>query len=144
MPTATLLTRSYTSTRVIVRIQPVCMRLQDGHSCQGEHVGVVNLYSKPGFIPDDGISESNLSKHIVKSNGAIERGNGPHKPTCVWNDLEGRRELSREIRNFNQSKWWHCKQASFTFGVDKFLKRFRAMGHTTSELIAAGARETIG
>lgn len=47
------------------------MRLQDGHPCQDDQFGVTNLSGKPGFIPNDGINESNLSKHIVKCIGSV-------------------------------------------------------------------------
>ncbi|KAG6359046.1 hypothetical protein INS49_012566 [Diaporthe citri] len=47
------------------------MRLQDGHPCQDDQFGVTNLSGKPGFIPNDGINESNLSKHIVECVGGV-------------------------------------------------------------------------
>lgn len=47
------------------------MRLQDGHPCQDDQFGVTNLSGKPGFIPDDDIGESNLSKQIVKCIGSV-------------------------------------------------------------------------
>lgn len=50
---------------------PACMHLQDGRPCQDDQFGVTNLSGKPGFIPNDGINESNLSKHIVDCVGGV-------------------------------------------------------------------------
>lgn len=50
---------------------PDCMRLQDGQPCQDDQFGVSNLSGKPGFLPNDGIGESSLSKQIVKCIGSI-------------------------------------------------------------------------
>ena len=50
---------------------PECMRLEDGVPCQDNQFGVTNLSGKPGFVPNDCISDSNLSKQIVKCVGAV-------------------------------------------------------------------------
>ncbi|KAJ0118991.1 hypothetical protein J7T55_013226 [Diaporthe amygdali] len=52
---------------------PQCMRLESGHPCQDDQFGVTNLSTKPGFIPNERVDQSNLSKHIIKSVGAVVR-----------------------------------------------------------------------
>lgn len=67
---------------------PECMRLRDGHPCQDGQFGVTNLSGKPGFLPNDGIGDSNLSKQIIKCIGSVvsecEYNSSPNMVARLW------------------------------------------------------------
>lgn len=50
---------------------PECVRLQDGHPCKDDQFGATNLSGKPAFLPNDNVSDSNLSKQIIKCVGSV-------------------------------------------------------------------------
>ncbi|KAL1875426.1 hypothetical protein Daus18300_003165 [Diaporthe australafricana] len=49
---------------------PKCVRFQEGEPCRKYEFGFKSLSAEPGFIPDDCIDDSHLSKQIIKSVGS--------------------------------------------------------------------------